>query len=59
MTYFASTIVTQQCEDLILIHVEGQVVDGHLRPESLLQLRNAHRGLAQQLLVYLFELTLR
>ena len=52
--YLASPIVTQQSEDLVLIHLEAQVVDRYLRAEGLLESVDDYSGWSSQLLVHGF-----
>jgi hypothetical protein len=46
--YLSGTIVTQQGEDLVLVHLEAEVVDRHLLAKGLAELVDDHSRRAQQ-----------
>mmetsp|Transcript_55257 Transcript_55257/g.96836 ORF Transcript_55257/g.96836 Transcript_55257/m.96836 type:complete len:268 (-) Transcript_55257:469-1272(-) len=50
----ARTVVAQQGEDLVLVHVETQIVHRHLGAEGLAELVDRHRRSAEELLVDFF-----
>jgi hypothetical protein len=53
--YLSGTIVTEQGEDLALVHLEAEVVDRHLLAKGLAELVDDHSWLAKNRLIYLFH----
>jgi hypothetical protein len=53
--HLSGAVVSEQSEDLVLVHAEAQVVDRHLLAEGLAQLVDHHGGRAQQRLVHLLR----
>jgi hypothetical protein len=47
--------VAQQREDLVLVHTEAEVVDGHLLSEGLAELVHDHRRRTEERLVHLLR----
>lgn len=53
--HLSSAVVSQQCENLIFVHAEAEVVDGHLLAERLAELVHHHRRRASEGLVHLLD----